>query len=596
MHRFLGSMWAVVLLVIAMMALGCGSESTNVATAGDGGFGDACTRDAQCRPELVCVGSRAGTICSSPCESDLQCPGGSACELTDQGVHCVPSPSADDVSDAGPDSANSPDTDEGDLGALGDPCVDSADCGGTLLCATPAVGPRICATGCVVDSHCTGTDICLPQLDGKGYCGQQPSDPNGCSPACGSSQTCVAGACREAGTTCTRLDAPCTGPSQDGRDLACVRVEPGDEWRCRPGCLATRDCSRGEVCQAPSEGASLICQPRQCPAAVPGHLGVRVTKANEGPLLAGQTIDVTVEVMADAASAAPVWVVLDHANLDLDPQSLRRDGRALTEAVSTQGDTLTIAQSHLQGGTYTYTATVRSSSELLMVLGRLELTDFGCTNPRSGAGTMLQVLGGVSKTAECIDLSLYRSLQVALEVPMHSTQEYLDENGAREDLIAGDFIFCPQSPTVVHAAEFCGILPDSHTAVTLAGHYDRSATWEVDDFLLFEIFRGQELLDDGVTTQQHPGGDTFWCPEIQELMCEDGCTASLTVAADDRTIEPVAVASAVGPEARRQDDGTVEITSLLPADGLPFQIRVSALDVGVQGTITPDLFLVTDIQ
>ena len=143
----------------------------------------------------------------------------------------------------------------------------------------------------------------------------------------------------------------------------------------------------------------------------------------------------------------------------------------------------------------------------------------------------------------------------------------------------------------MHTAEFC-VISHPGLSVTLAGSPAGGGTWEVDDFALFEVLRGEQVIAEGITTQRHPGGDTFWCGDIAELMCTEGCVATLN--RGETSIEPLAVVEATGGNARLHQDGAVSIDALLPDDEAPFNLRVTALDVGVEGTIQPGLYLVVE--
>jgi hypothetical protein len=186
----------------------------------------------------------------------------------------------------------------------------------------------------------------------------------------------------------------------------------------------------------------------------------------------------------------------------------------------------------------------------------------------------------------------YRSLQIAPLVETQNTDAYRDLNGVREDLRADSFIFCPQQPTIVHAAEFC-IERAGDQEVSLAGDYLADGSWEVDDFILIEIFQGGERVDDGFTTQHHSGGTTFYCNPTDTLMCTEGCVAELVEIATDRRLIAIANVSAEGERARHHDDGAVVISGLLPAGEGTTDVRITALDVGEVGTLTPSLYLIS---
>ena len=319
------------------------------------------------------------------------------------------------------------------------------------------------------------------------------------------------------------------------------------------------------------------------------RLGVHVRDENGDPLEQGDTVAVTLDVVPAAPADRAAWVRVRTGNTRLLPDTLVvPDGVRVLE----QGQAgLLFALDRLAAATITWRATVVGSYELLVVLASLERTAAGCPNPASGSGALLQLIGRPGKTQVCVDFADQSSLQISPRVLLRSTEAYLAANGVREDLTADDFIFCPSSPTIVHEVEFCAQGRPSGE-VRLAGSWRADDGWEVDDFALFEVLRRDEVLADGATSQHHPGGDTFWCPEIDSLVCRQGCDSSLR--RGDRRIEVLALAEATGPRPRRFDDGAVTITRLLPEDGEPYELRVTALDGGVQGTVTPDLYLVFD--
>ena len=330
--------------------------------------------------------------------------------------------------------------------------------------------------------------------------------------------------------------------------------------------------------------------PGVCPEPLPARLALQVMDVNGDPLEPGDAVEVTVWVQPQGAADTPAWLVLQHGNVTLPDDAVIQLNGAPVEAMA-DGNTRTIALPNVAEATITYTATVTGREALMAVFATLNRTATGCPNPHSNAGALLQLIGGNGKTPVCIDLDDYAALQIAPAVPLRNTEAYREANGQREDLLADDFIFCPQAPTVVHTAEFCAIHHPG-LRVSLAGSPRGGGQWEVDDFVLFEVARNQGLLADGVTTQRHPGGDTFWCGEIAELMCTEGCVASLT--RDGAAIEALAVVDATGAQARLHQDGAVSIGHLFPDDEASFALRVTALDVGVEGTIASGLYLVVE--
>ncbi len=327
-------------------------------------------------------------------------------------------------------------------------------------------------------------------------------------------------------------------------------------------------------------------EPEDCPAALPAWLGLEVTDVNGDPLEPGDALEVSLSLVVDAPADAPAWIRIRHGNVEPDVQSLRVDGQA-GEADFADG-TLSLALDQLAAHEITWEATVGAQDAMMLILAELGRTAGGCANPGAGSGALLQLIGRTGKTPICLDLGDYRSLHLAPRVPLRNTSNYREANGVREDLLASEFIFCPQAPSIVHTAEFCVLRPED-TPVALAGHFSGGGQWEVDDFLLVETLRGGALLADGVTTQEHPGGNTFWCGEIEELVCTEGCTAQLEVVGEARTVEPIAVVPATGAEARLHADGAVRIDGLMPEDEESFLLRLTALDQGVEGTIGPGL-------
>lgn len=184
---------------------------------------------------------------------------------------------------------------------------------------------------------------------------------------------------------------------------------------------------------------------------------------------------------------------------------------------------------------------------------------------------------------------------MAPAVSLRSTQQYLNANGARNDLMAENFIFCPQAPTIVHQVELCITRAPGQT-MTLAGSYAGGGQWEVDDFALFEARSRGVLLADGFTTQHHPGDNNFWCGALGEPaghLCpaSTGCVASLREVATGRMLTPVATTESLAPTLRRFDDGAVHVETLLPDDGRSVDLTVTALDTGIEGNLGPGLYL-----
>lgn len=325
-----------------------------------------------------------------------------------------------------------------------------------------------------------------------------------------------------------------------------------------------------------------------CPEAPEAYTGVRVEDVNGDPLRVGDVVRVTVEVLGSAS--VPLTLQVDNNNLLLNAASLEVTGAGVGVPRAV-GQDLYVEVSGAPGSTLVFEADTIADTELVTVLARLEQRAGDCVVPRSRSAAILQLGGGNEKTSTCIDMGQYRSVQVAPLVALQNTASYESLNGAREDLLADDFIFCPQYPTIVHAAEFC-VQRASGQRVTLAGTYRADGDWEVDDFMLFEVFSRGLLVADGFTSQSHTGGSTFWCGEISQLMCQTGCTASLTEVATSRSLETLAVAPAQGASARRHVDGAVDVGRLIPDDGTRVDLRITALDQGVEGTLRPGLYLI----
>ncbi len=321
-----------------------------------------------------------------------------------------------------------------------------------------------------------------------------------------------------------------------------------------------------------------------CPPAPDAWTGTQATDLDGDPLDVGDRVEV--EVALRGTASVPVDIEVVAVNLTIDAATVTLDGSALAGATVT-GGRLRATLPSLAAGVVRFEADVVALTDLVTVFASLATEAGACPVPRSRSGAILQVIGGESKTPACIDMRNARSVQVAPEVALQNTAAYAAANGRRTDLRAQNFIFCPQSPTIVHTAEFC-LERDPGQDVTLAGTWSADGSWEVDDFVLVEVFARGARLDDGFTSQHHNGGSTFWCGEIASLLCTEGCTAELVEIAGSRQIE------AQGGAARRHEDGAVSIGALLPADGSRADVRITALDQGVEGTLRPGLWLVSD--
>ena len=321
------------------------------------------------------------------------------------------------------------------------------------------------------------------------------------------------------------------------------------------------------------------------------YAGVRLVDRNGDPLEEGDLLDVTIEVMGSGPATAGE-LRLESWSIAIDPASFSATGLALS-GVSVAGPRATMQTDALVPGRITGTAMVVSTSELAGLT--VSLHRERCELPRSRAAAVLQAIGGGSKIPFCIDGAAYRSLQVAPAVTLRSTQQYLTANGARNDLFAENFIFCPQAPTIVHQVELCITRAPGQT-MTLAGSYTGDSRWEVDDFALFETRSRGVLFADGFTTQHHPGDNNFWCGALGEPaghLCpaSTGCVASLREVATGRMLTPIATTEALAPTLRRFDDGAVHVESLLPDDGRSVDLTVTALDTGIEGNLGPGLYL-----
>lgn len=322
------------------------------------------------------------------------------------------------------------------------------------------------------------------------------------------------------------------------------------------------------------------------------YAGVRLVDRNGDPLEAGDLLDVTIEVMG-AGPATAGELRLEIWSISIDPASFTATGGLALSGVSAAGPRATMQTDALVPGRITGTAMVVSTSELAGLT--VSLHRERCELPRSRSAAVLQAIGGGSKIPFCIDGAAYRSLQVAPAVTLRSTQQYLTANGARNDLFAENFIFCPQAPTIVHQVELCITRAPGQT-MTLAGSYAGDSRWEVDDFALFETRSRGVLFADGFTTQHHPGDNNFWCGALGEPdghLCpaSTGCVASLREVATGRMLTPIATTEALAPTLRRFDDGAVHVESLLPDDGRSVDLTVTALDTGIEGNLGPGLYL-----
>ena len=322
--------------------------------------------------------------------------------------------------------------------------------------------------------------------------------------------------------------------------------------------------------------------------------GTHVLDFNQENLEINDRLKITIFVTADPTVDESAVIAIRSTNVRYLEGTVRQDDAPFSGADFAGGGILNLNVDSLTTSEFTVEAEVVADTGLITVFVHLELVGAGCIISRSHSGAMLQVIGGEFKNPYCVDMAQFRSLQVAPLIQRRNLDHYAEQNGVRDDLWVDEFIFCPESPTIVHAAEFC-IRSQSEQKVAFAGTHDGD-DWTVDDFMLVEVFSRGVLTADGFTTQNHPGRDTFWCPETATNLCPDGCTAELSVLADERLIDALAVAPAEGDDdvARTFTGGDVEITSLLSADGSDRTIRITALDAGEVGELRPQIYLVSD--
>jgi hypothetical protein len=332
--------------------------------------------------------------------------------------------------------------------------------------------------------------------------------------------------------------------------------------------------------------------PVVCPPVADAWTGVFLEDLNGGALAVGDVVRLQIDVVAPTPAADPIRLEVDHTNLRTRVESATRDGVPFTPGVV--GERWTVVLERTGPMRLIWEAEVVADTDLVAVTALLRQAEVGCEVPRSRAGAFFQIAGGESKTPVCIDMEQFRSMQVAPAIPPQNTAAWSSRNGARTDLRVDEFIFCPQAPSIVHQATFCLQRAPGQT-VALAGSWRADATWEVDDFVLIEVDDGAEVRD-GFTTQFHTGHpNRFYCDALDRHMCTgDRCTAALIEEATGRSIPAIASVTAEGADARRHQDGAVRINDLLPASGTPADVTVTALDVGVEGTLRPALYLVSE--
>ena len=378
--------------------------------------------------------------------------------------------------------------------------------------------------------------------------------------------------------------------------------EEGDVASDTPGDIATADTAEDGVPNddssgddvAPDSGDALE-EPDDgglCTGSSLAHTGTNVQDTDADPIRVDDLMTVTIEVFAEVPVSIASVLRISTTNLAIVPETISRDGSPIDTAEITAG-LIDIPLTEIVPAVFTFDARVVSDTELIVVLTHLDLVEEPCTISRSHSGAVLQVLGGQYKIPNCMDMRQIRTLQVAPNIQLQETADYRTNNGERDDLTADNFIYCPQHPAIVHVAEFC-LGSATGQRVSLAGHYRANADWEADDFVLIESLDGATILDDGFTTQTNPGHSNFWCEATQANPCPSLCQATLTVVDGGREIEPLAVVSSVGDSPRRFDDEVVDITPILPDDGSFKIIRVTFLDVGIEGLLDPQLYLVSE--
>jgi hypothetical protein len=321
------------------------------------------------------------------------------------------------------------------------------------------------------------------------------------------------------------------------------------------------------------------------------YTGTHLRDLDGDPIEVGDRLEVTVQLFATPAAADAALVEINTANLEIQEGTIRRNSAPFGGVGFPGGGTIELWLEALEPASFTFEAIVLSDTELITVFANVSLPEADCAIERSSSGALLQVIGGHFKLAFCVDMAQFRSLQVAPAIQPRNTGTYAEQNGVRDDLWVEGFIFCPQAPTIVHVAEFC--IATGPAAIVLAGSYNNDADWEVDDFAYFEVFDDGARAADGFTTQTHPGGDSFWCAATESLMCTERCRAELIDLDADRSVEPLAEVSAVGERPRRFDDGDVAITGLFTEVGSDRTLRITMLDVGIEGRLDPDLYLVS---
>ncbi|MBN1946513.1 MAG: hypothetical protein JW797_12640 [Bradymonadales bacterium] len=330
-----------------------------------------------------------------------------------------------------------------------------------------------------------------------------------------------------------------------------------------------------------------------CPSDRPAYVSVHVRDFNLAPLQVNDRLEVTFQITALGTSSHPGWLWADLGNIEVLEGTIKRDGAPFSD-YQLVGQRFEASLPSWEEATYTLEGTVQNNWQLVSVRSGLAVGYRDCDVARSRSGALLQVIGGESKTPFCLDMAEFRSVQLAAEIPLQDTSSYRELNGQREDIWADHFIFCPQHLTIVHETEFC-LTRRPEQSVTLSGSFTGDSTWEVDDFALVEVLESSQLLADGCTTQTHPGDSNFWCEDTGTNPCPtpDGCQAELTVIDEVRVIQPLAVTSAVGDCPRCFQDGAVAIDPLLPADGHAVDVRITALDMEIQGRLQPALYILS---
>jgi hypothetical protein len=331
-----------------------------------------------------------------------------------------------------------------------------------------------------------------------------------------------------------------------------------------------------------------------CPTFDPIQTQTHVIDLNQDPLQSGDQIQIVVHLRPSVPTLVQSGILIfQYSNLILDLSSINLNNQPIMP-LSNQPSLLKLTVP-IQNQTLTLNATVLSDNEPLLILTQISARESECILEGSGSASLSQKIGQGGKVSTCLNLDQYRSIQIAPKIERRDTSEYQELNGLRTDLMVQDFIFCPQNPKIIHEVEFC-IESSSRNTLYLDG-LQEDGYWEIDDFLLTELLTLDTpplLLNDAVTGQSHPESDVFYCSDLNQLMCTSACTSQ--VYSEQRILSSLGVASAVGERPRQFQNGQIELNSLLPIPNPDqansrFQLRVTLLDVGIEGRLSSPLFL-----